>query len=111
MVDNIREVKKWNRKDYNANYYQNHKAERKLQNAEYNKNHKTEIKAKAVKSYQNHKNEINNKRNTKYRNIKVELIQVIGNKCQRDGCNIEYDGMNAPLFQFHHIDQKLNYLT
>ena len=40
----------------------------------------------------------------KYRNIKIKLIQLKGNKCQGDNCNIEYNETNSALFQFHHIN-------
>ena len=173
MVDNVREVKKKDKKEYLAEYYRTHKAERKVRDAKYRKNHKAEIKIKkaeyrkthkderkeynkknkdkiklqTAENYQkhkaerklkraeyneknkdkiklqsaeryqknkdkikefnkDHKNEINNKANTKRRNRKIELIQLMGNKCRGDNCNIEYDGTNTSLFQFHHINPK-----
>ena len=131
MVEsNPRDVKKRYTKEYNAKYRKNHKGELNLKGVEYRKSHKDEIKLKKAKDYQKNKdkikefnkshkaerkvknleryqknkNKINNERKTKYRNIKIELIQATRNKCQGDNCNIEYDGTNAALFQFHHIN-------
>ena len=42
----------------------------------------------------------------KERDIKTKLIQLKGNKCQGDNCNIVFDGTNMASFQFHHIDRK-----
>lgn len=36
------------------------------------------------------------------RKLKAELIHALGSKCSH--CGIEYDGTNAPIFDFHHID-------
>ena len=143
IENNLREVKKRNRKEYlaeyrqknkdkiklkGAEYCQNHKDEIKVKNAEYRKSHKNErkeyyqknkekIKLKNAEDYQTHKDEVKFKSieyyqshkdeiNAKYRNIKINLIQVIGNKCQGDKCDIEYNGTNGAIFQFHHIDPK-----
>lgn len=39
-----------------------------------------------------------------YRARKVRAIKAMGNRCF--GCGIPYDGSNAPIFEFHHIDHK-----
>lgn len=40
-----------------------------------------------------------------HRNAKIACINYTGNKCI--DCNIQYDGTNAMIFDFHHVDPKL----
>ena len=37
-----------------------------------------------------------------YRARKLKAMGLLGNKCHF--CGIEYDGANAPIFEFHHTD-------
>lgn len=37
-----------------------------------------------------------------YRDRKLRAMRLLGNKCHF--CGIEYDGKNAPIFEFHHLD-------
>ena len=90
----------------NAEYRKNNKYKTKVKNAEYYQNNKNEIKAKSTEHYQNNKTKINNISRTRYRNIKIKLVRLMGSKCEGENCNIEYDGTNASLFQFHHINPK-----
>ena len=46
-----------------------------------------------------------------YRSKKLKAMELLGNKCKK--CGIEYNGLNAPIFEFHHLDphQKENSVT
>jgi hypothetical protein len=54
----------------------------------------------------NHKNRLSRReyRDNYQRKRKGELIKLLGGKCKH--CGLEYNGENACLFQFHHIDSK-----
>lgn len=59
----------------------------------------------------NNPDKIRNDKRERYRKLKLKAMTVMNNKC--DHCNIVYDGTNAPIFEFHHLDptQKDNGVT
>lgn len=46
-----------------------------------------------------------------YRDRKLRAMRLLGNQCKH--CEVVYDGKNAPIFEFHHIDssEKENEVT
>lgn len=100
-------------KEYNRNYYLEHKEEISKQGALYYQRNKEYIKARVSKYKKDNPEKVRNSKQTnkvKYFEItnrrrelnKVTAIKLKGCKCEI--CGLEYNGKNAPCFDFHHVD-------
>jgi len=64
-----------------------------------------EERVEKLKEYQRtHKEQKYLQQQNKRRERKIKLVQLHGEKCKH--CGVEYNGKNAAIFSFHHLDRK-----
>lgn len=109
--------------EYKRKYYQEHKEELKIKQKEYRDKNREKIREKAreynrlnadkIKQYElahiEQRKEIDKrqyqKRKFDRQKNKAKAIIYKGGKCEK--CDIEYNGTNGCIFDFHHIDPSL----
>lgn len=59
-------------------------------------------KNKRLKWAKNNRDKVNKDQQDRKQNNKIKSIRYCGSKCTR--CNLEYNGKNASVFDFHHLN-------